>query len=213
MNKFRILVKLFRQDDIRFFCYQKYSLLKGGISTNISLLFYGERLKITRPFNVWGKIRFAILGEGKICIGKHLHAVSARKRSVITLFTPCHISLIGNASITIGNNVSLNGTTITSRDSVFIGDNTQIGPNTIIMDFDGHPVWPPEDRWEKKGPVAPVVIEHDVWIGMNCLILKGVTIGHGSVIAAGSVVTKNVEPESIYGGNPAKKIKSIIPSE
>ncbi|MBW0177667.1 MAG: acyltransferase [Sediminibacterium sp.] len=79
------------------------------------------------------------------------------------------------------------------------------------MDFDGHPVWPPEDRWEKKGPAAPVVIENDVWIGMNCLILKGVKIGHGSVIAAGSVVTKNVEPESIYGGNPAKRIKSIIP--
>lgn len=211
MNKLKIIVKLFRKDDFRFFCYQKYSLLLGKISTHISLLFYGKRLKITRPFNVWGKIRFAILGEGTITIGKYLHAVSARKRSVITLFTPCHISLIGDATITIGNNVSLNGTTITSRASVSIGDNTQIGPNTIIMDFDGHPVWPPEDRWEKKGPAAPVVIENDVWIGMNCLILKGVKIGHGSVIAAGSVVTKNVEPESIYGGNPARRIKSIIP--
>lgn len=211
MNKLRLLIRLFRQDDFRFFCYVKYSLVKGIISTNISLFFYGSRLKIARPFNVWGTIRFAILGDGKISIGKHFHAVSARKRSVITLFTPCHISLIGNATITIGNNVSLNGTTITSRGSVYIGDNTQIGPNTIIMDFDGHPVWPPEDRWEKKGPIAPVIIENDVWIGMNCLILKGVTIGHGSVIAAGSVVTKNVEPESIYGGNPAKRIKSIVP--
>ncbi len=212
MNKFRLLIRLFIKDDIRFFCYQKYAQLVGKLTTHISLFFYGKRLIIERPFNVWGKIRFAILGEGKISIGKRLHAVSARKRSVITLFTPCHISLIGNASITIGNNVSLNGTTITSRGSVSIGDNTQIGPNTIIMDFDGHPVWPPEDRWEKKGPIAPVIIENDVWIGMNCLILKGVTIGHGSVIAAGSVVTKNVEPESIYGGNPAKRIKSIIPS-
>lgn len=211
MNKFRLLIRLFRKDDIRFFCYQKYSLFVGKVTTHLSLFFYGKRLKIERPFNVWGKIRFAILGEGKITIGKRLHAVSARKRSLITLFTPCHISLIGNARIIIGNNVSLNGTTITSRGFVSIGDNTQIGANTIIMDFDGHPVWPPEDRWEKKGPIAPVIIEKDVWIGMNCLILKGVTVGHGSVIAAGSIVTKNVEPESIYGGNPAKRIKSIIP--
>jgi len=52
-----------------------------------------------------------------------------------------------------------------------------------------------------------IIVEDDVWIGMNCLILSGVTIGKGSVVAAGSVVTKNVEPYSIVGGNPAKEIK------
>lgn len=55
------------------------------------------------------------------------------------------------------------------------------------------------------------VIEDDVWIGRNVIILHGITIGKGSIIGAGSVVTKNVEPFSIMGGVPAKKIKSRLP--
>ena len=207
------IIDVIKNGDIRFSIYQKYSLLVGRLTTNFSRFLYGKRLKIDSSFDVWGKIRFLILGKGSITIGKNFHAVSSRKRSVITLFTPCHLSVIDDAHIVIGDNVSLNGTTITSRNHVFIGDNTQIGPNTIIMDNDGHPVWPPEDRWAKKGPSAPIIIQNDVWIGMNCIILKGLTIGHGSVIAAGSIVIKDVESNSIYAGNPAKKIKNIGPSD
>jgi acetyltransferase-like isoleucine patch superfamily enzyme len=53
----------------------------------------------------------------------------------------------------------------------------------------------------------PIIIEDDVWIGACAIILKGVTIGEGAIVAAGSVVTKNVEPYSLVGGNPAKLIK------
>jgi virginiamycin A acetyltransferase len=53
-----------------------------------------------------------------------------------------------------------------------------------------------------------IIIEHDVWIGANSVILSGIKIGRGSVIAAGSIVTKNVEPYSVVAGNPAKKIRS-----
>jgi acetyltransferase-like isoleucine patch superfamily enzyme len=58
-----------------------------------------------------------------------------------------------------------------------------------------------------------IIIGSDVWIGLNCTILDGITIGNGAVIAAGSVVTKNVEAYSIVGGNPAKFIKYRFPSE
>lgn len=58
-----------------------------------------------------------------------------------------------------------------------------------------------------------IIIENDVWIGANCIILDGITIGNGAVIATGSVVTKNVEPYSIVGGNPAKLIKYRFSSE
>ncbi len=58
-----------------------------------------------------------------------------------------------------------------------------------------------------------ILIKNDVWIGVNCTILDGITIGNGAVIAAGSVVTKNVEPYSIVGGNPAKFIKYRFPPE
>jgi acetyltransferase-like isoleucine patch superfamily enzyme len=59
--------------------------------------------------------------------------------------------------------------------------------------------------------VAPVVIEEDVWIGTNCMVLKGVTIGRGAVIAAGAVVTKDVPPFTVAAGNPARVIKRIEP--
>ena len=55
---------------------------------------------------------------------------------------------------------------------------------------------------------GPIIVEDDVWIGMNSIILSGVTIGKGSVVAAGSVIVKNVPPYSIVGGNPARIIKN-----
>lgn len=64
-----------------------------------------------------------------------------------------------------------------------------------------------------KGLGSQVVIEDDVWVGYGVRIMSGVTIGKGSVIAAGSVVTKDVEPLSIYGGVPARKISDRFESE
>lgn len=64
-----------------------------------------------------------------------------------------------------------------------------------------------------KGLNEKIVIEGDVWVGYGSIILSGVKIGQGSIIAAGSVVTRDVEPFSIYGGNPARKIKERFESE
>ena len=207
LPKIKVLVT---KNDVRFFLYQKWSLLIGKLTTTISTFIYGRRLKINKPYSVWGNIRFLLLGPGHISIGKEFHAVSCRKRSIFTLFSPCHLAIIGNGRIDIGKHVGLNGTTIAARDKVSIGDYTMIGPNTLILDHDGHSPWPPRSRWMTSGTSAPIVIEQDVWIGMNCIILKGVTIGCGSIIAAGSVVIKDVEPNSLYAGNPAIKIKSLI---
>lgn len=209
-NILRKIIRLISEGDIRFIAYAKYSHLWGKITTNISKVIYGKRLSIQSPFNVWGRIHFNIYGSGSIIIGKNLHAVSAPKRSFMALFTPCRLTIINKAQIVIGEHVDLNGTTITAMGKVSIGNYTMIGPNTIIVDHDGHAAWPPRERWTNNGPVSEVVIENDVWIGMNCIILKGVRIGTGSIIAAGSIVTKDVEPNSLYAGNPAKKIKCFI---
>ncbi|MCE9619628.1 MAG: acyltransferase [Planctomycetes bacterium] len=195
--------------DIRFHLYERWSLLRGKWSTAVSKLFYGGRLKIQKPYRVWGKIRFLLMGPGTITIGKDFHAVSARNRSVFTLFTPCHLTIIGEGRIEIGEHVGLNGNVIAARSKVTIGDYTMIGPNTMIIDHDGHQAWPPRERWTTPGAAAPIVIEPDVWIGMNCIILKGVTVGRGSIIAAGSVVIGDVDPGCLYAGNPAKKIKEL----
>ncbi len=206
---FKKLKRLFCEGDVRYFLYEKYALFQGSISTRVSKWIYQKRLVIQPPFRVWGSIRFLIHGPGLIVIGKNFHAVSSRKRSFFTLFSPCHLTTIGTGSIVLGDHVGLNGTTIVARSKVSIGDNTMIGPNTIIVDHDGHAAWPPSERWYNSGSVAEVVIENDVWIGMNCIILKGVRVGSGSIIAAGSVVIKDVESNSLYAGNPAKKIKRL----
>jgi acetyltransferase-like isoleucine patch superfamily enzyme len=93
---------------------------------------------------------------------------------------------------------------------VTIGDNVAVGTNSTIVDTDFHPVDPRLRRENPaKAKTAPVVIEDDVFIGMNCLILKGVTIGRGGVIGAGSVVTKSVPPGMLAVGNPARVAREL----
>lgn len=90
--------------------------------------------------------------------------------------------------------------------SINIGSGTIISWNVSIMDGDGHSI----EHNKKLNSPQDVTIEENVWIGNNSIILKGVTIGKGSVVAAGSVVTKDVPPRTIVAGNPARVIKEAI---
>jgi len=196
-----------RERDLQFFLIEKYLAIKGKFQIEILKKLYGKKLTISKPYKIWGSIRFLIDGPGKIKIGKNFHAVSDRRRSYTTLFSPCQLTVVGNGKIIIDDNVGLNGVSISSKLSVTIGKRVMIGANTIIMDYDGHVPWPPEARWADGGIVRPVIIENDVWIGMNCVILKGVRIGCGSIIGPNSVVLNDVEAGCLYSGNPAVKIK------
>ena len=88
-----------------------------------------------------------------------------------------------------------------------VGDDVVIGPYVKIRDSDSHHFEYP--GYEKK-TTAPIIIENHVWVGLNVIILKGVTIGEGAVIAAGSVVTKNVPPHCLAGGNPATVLRENV---
>lgn len=112
-------------------------------------------------------------------------------------------------NITLGDNVDLAwGVLITTGGGVEIGERTLIGYNTQIFSAN-HII--PKNRGRIFGSghdrQKPVKISNDVWIGAACVILPGITIGEGAIVAAGSVVTKDVEAFSIVGGNPAKLIK------
>lgn len=109
-------------------------------------------------------------------------------------------------NITIGKNVFFNsGCRFQDQGGIVIGDGVLIGHNVVIATIN-HGLDPKEER---KNHYAPVAIGNHAWIGSNATILPGVTVGEWAVVAAGSVVTKNVEPYTVVGGVPAKVIKHI----
>lgn len=114
------------------------------------------------------------------------------------------------AVLDIGDNFAMTGGSICVADKVTIGNDVAVGANSIIADTDFHPLsWELRHSQPQQANTAPILIGDHVFIGMSCLILKGVTIGHSSVIGAGSVVTKSVPPGVIVAGNPARIIREV----
>jgi acetyltransferase-like isoleucine patch superfamily enzyme len=113
----------------------------------------------------------------------------------------------GGDEIRVGRNVFINqNCTFYDLGGLDIADDVMIGPNVSIITT-GHPFEPSQRRRATIG--NPIVIEKCVWIAAGATIIGGVTVGENSVVAAGSVVTKNVPPNSLVGGNPARIIRSI----
>jgi acetyltransferase-like isoleucine patch superfamily enzyme len=101
----------------------------------------------------------------------------------------------------------MSGTIVAAAQSIVIGDDVLCGANVTITDTDWHGIRPDDRR--KAGPSAPVVIENNVWLGLNVVLLKGVTIGENSIVSAGSVVNRSIPPNVIAGGMPAAPIKPL----
>jgi len=117
----------------------------------------------------------------------------------------------------IGNNVGIGWqTTIAVGRKVTLGDNVRIAGRSFLAGYPGHPI-DPEMRAQgcpdTTDQVADITLEDNVWLGTGVFVMAGVTIGHGSVIAAGAVVTKDVPPMVIAGGTPAKIIRVIEEGE
>jgi acetyltransferase-like isoleucine patch superfamily enzyme len=146
-----------------------------------------------------------------VFIGENFKMNNGAKYSDAGLNGKCRIEVRDNAVLTIGNNVGMSDTTITCHEKITIGNNVLLGVGSQIRDTNNHSL-NPQDRltgldWEKK-KTAPIVIKDNVFIGANCFILKGVTIGENAIIGACSVVTKNIPANEIWAGNPIKFIKN-----
>ncbi len=166
-------------------------------------------VKFGQGVKVYGFPR--IENRGKIILGNNMRLNSAKcTYNSGNMEGGVLLRTSKTGKIIVGDEVYLNGTSIISEESVTLGNRIMIGANTVIMDTNTHNV-PYKDRLKRWDKILrkPVVIEDDVWIGANCFIMKGVRIGRGSIIGAGSVVVGSVEASSIYAGNPAVFVKKI----
>jgi acetyltransferase-like isoleucine patch superfamily enzyme len=141
----------------------------------------------------------------------------------VSLYAGCSFAVGSNGQCTIGDFTLLNGALVMAEEKIEIGSHCLVSWNVGIADSDFHPLEPAQrlidaqalapyfkDRPPRpKLKTAPVIIGNNVWIGMNATILKGVTIGENSVVAAGSVVTKSVPPNTVVAGNPAVAVKTF----
>ena len=124
------------------------------------------------------------------------------------------------ASVTIGKRVFIGASNLISAESIVVGNDVLISWGCTIFDHNSHPIeWSSRyldvQNWFKgikdwnSVKSAPVTICEKSWLGFNTIVLKGVTIGEGAVVGAGSVVTKDVPPYTIVAGNPARVIREI----
>lgn len=163
------------------FTYMKYKIL------------YGSRIQMAKINSLKDRIEIDLFSDAKCRIGNFLMTAG-----------PFYIKCTDKAEITIGDNCFFNhNCSLTAAENIVIGNQCMFANNFVVVDHD-------HDR--KDGKIlkelvsAPVKIGNNVWCGANVTVLKGVTIGDGAVIAAGSVVNRDVAAYSVVAGVPARKI-------
>lgn len=177
-----------------------------------NIVFNGVyRRRLGNKITIFGFPIIRIAKGASIRIGKNGVFCSDSYFNEPGLNHPVNIRLMSaGAKLTIGNQFGISGGSICVQKEVQIGDEVLMGANAFISDTDFHPV-APENRRSSRENIgsAKVVIGNNVFIGMNAIILKGVSVGDNSIIAAGSVVTRHIPANQIWGGNPAKFLKEI----
>jgi len=151
--------------------------------------------------------------NAKIIIDSHTIINSSNNGYHINMHSKCKLYADrDNAIIKIGKNSRIHGTCIHAYNSITIGDNCLIAANTQIIDGNGHKLSFENlsNRINTTDNGKPIIIGNNVWIGANTIILGGTEISDGTVISAGSIVSGIIPAKCIYGGNPARLIKSYL---
>lgn len=174
----------------------------------VKWVFLRENVKI-RHYKVNG-ILF-VRNEGEISIGDDFNANSGLSFTPIGGDTKLKLIVAKNAVLNLGNNVGISNSTIYCTNKITIGNYVFIGNSCKIWDTNFHSIDPIERclNGDREVLSAPVIIEDKAFIGGGVTILKGVTVGENSIIGAGSVVTKSIPANQIWGGNPAQFIRNL----
>ncbi len=170
---------------------------------------FGKNMRVFNKVYVVGKGNIKIGDNFLFLSGDGLNPLSRNIRGMLYVPHP-------DSTIKIGDNTGISSACIWASDRITICNNVNIGADCLIIDTDAHPHdylkrrrGYKSDSYLDEIPSAPIVIEDDVWVGARCQILKGVTIGARSIIAAGSIVTKDIPADCVAGGVPARVIKRM----
>jgi acetyltransferase-like isoleucine patch superfamily enzyme len=144
-----------------------------------------------------------------ISIGSQCTFCSAEWANSIGINRRCIIAAGRKAEILIGDDCGFSGTAIAASDSIRIGNRVLCGANCTIVDTDRHPIAADARANHEPAGTEPIVIEDDVFLGMNVVVLKGCRIGKGTVVAANSVVTRSLPAHVVAAGMPAKVLKEL----
>lgn len=172
-----------------------YIYIKSFLKIFFLKIIYLKTFKSTYFNSFRGKFIFKKSKKSSVTFGKKIASKG-----------PLYIEVLENGKLTIGDYVFFNhNCSITCRDEIIIGDHCLFGYNIVIIDHDHDMNSDVRGKYIKD----KIIIDSDVWVCSNVVITSGVKIGKHSIIASGAVVTKDVEPYSIYGGCPARKIKNL----
>jgi len=169
------------------------SVVRQGIRARL-------QLRRCNPVGKWVRVRgkVRVHNEGTIAIADRVRFRSEAAMTELVTWK--------DGTIEIGEGTTINyGTSISAASTIKIGRNCLVGTYVNIMDCDFHNAR--DHSWNMDA--QPVVIEDDVWLGNRCMIMKGVTVGQGSVVAACSLVTKNVPPNTMVVGVPARVVQHL----
>jgi len=182
------------------------------------------------------RVSWPRLLTGEVAIGNNTRldsaTLSAREPNGCSLVIGAESNIEGSlvleqqgARIVIGSRTHVGGGTVVAAASkIEIGDDVLVAFDAVIVDHNSHSLKFRERQHDVRNwiqgkkdwsavALAPVKISNKAWIGMRAIILKGVTIGEGAVVGAGSVVTSDVPPWTIVGGNPARVIRTLTDEE
>jgi acetyltransferase-like isoleucine patch superfamily enzyme len=168
---------------------------------------FGSKLRIRGPF------KLTVNNGGVLRIGSSFNLTSGFMYNPLGRNIKSYIRVDENAKIIIGDNVGASNVCLWSKEGIQIGNNVKIGADVLIFDSDMHTLnfkLRRESYLDAKSAISkPIYIGDDVFIGTRSIVCKGVNIGPRSIIASGSVVTKSVPNDEIWGGNPAKFIRKL----
>lgn len=190
-----------------------------NIISKIYIIAYLIKLKLKKNIKVGvnlrirGPIKIDCKKSGLIKIGDNFNLTSGLMINPLGRNILSQIRVDKGGKLIIGDNVGMSNVSIWAKDKITVGNNVKIGADVLIMDSNMHSIDFISRRSEatdmNNTQNKEVLIGDDVFIGARTIINKGVNIGSRSIIAAGSVVVSSVPKGEVWGGNPAKFIKTV----